>query len=63
MDFTKEELQNIRDNNNANWKQIGDPSAYGGVFESPDYPGKVVKIQDGYFRTYDNEIDKQTIKK
>lgn len=59
MDFTKEELQNIRDNNNANWKQIGDPSAYGGVFESPDYPGKVVKIQDGYFRTYDNEIDKQ----
>ena len=59
MDFTKEELQNIRDNNNPNWKQIGDRSAYGGVFESPDYPGKVVKIQDGYFRTYDNEIDKQ----
>jgi hypothetical protein len=59
MDFTLKELQDIRDNNNANWKQIGDPSMYGGVFESPDYPGKVVKIQDGFFRTYDNEIDKQ----
>jgi len=59
MDFTLEELQDIRDNNNPNWKQIGDPSAYGGVFESPDYPGKVVKIQGGHFGTYDNEIDKQ----
>jgi len=60
MDFTQEELYAIkRGDKNINWKRIGDRSAYGGVYESPDYPGKVVKIQDGYFSTYDNEIDKQ----
>lgn len=59
MDFTKEQLKAIRSGKNKDWKRIGDPSAYGGVYESPLNPGKVVKIQQGDYSIYDNEIDKQ----
>lgn len=59
MDFTKEQLKAIKSGINKDWKRIGDPSAYGGVYESPLNPGKVVKIQQGDYSIYDNEIDKQ----
>jgi len=59
VDFTKEQLKAIRSGTNKDWKRIGDPSAFGGVYESPLNPGKVVKIQRGDYSIYDNEIDKQ----
>ena len=59
MNFTKEQLKAIKSGTNNDWKRIGDPSAYGGVYESPLNPGKVVKIQQGDYSIYDNEIDKQ----
>ena len=59
MNFTKEQLKAIKSGKNKDWKRIGDPSAYGGVYESPLNPGKVIKIQQGDYSIYDNEIDKQ----
>jgi len=59
VNFTKEQLKAIKSGKNKDWKRIGDPSAYGGVYESPLNPGKVVKIQQGDYSIYDNEIDKQ----
>ena len=59
MDFTKEELNKITSGADNSWSRIGDPSAFGGIYESPNHPGKVVKIQTGNFSTYDNEINKQ----
>ena len=59
MNFTKEQLKAIKSGKNKDWNRIGDPSAYGGVYESPLNPGKVVKIQQGDYSIYDNEIDKQ----
>ena len=60
MDFTLDELKAIANNRSEGWRRIGDPSAYGGIYENPDlYPGKVVKIQEGKFNVYDNEVAKQ----
>ena len=59
MDFTREELDAIRFGKAPGWERIGDPSAYGGIFRSSSNPGKVVKIQEGDFATYDNEIARQ----
>lgn len=59
MDFTREQLDAITSGNDNSWRRIGDPSVFGGVYESADYPGKVVKIQKGEFSIYDNEINKQ----
>lgn len=59
MDFTREELNQIRVGANPDWKRIGDSSAYGGIFKSPTHPGRVIKIQYGHYDTYDNEINKQ----
>ena len=59
MDFNLQDLLDIRSGKAEGWERIGDPSAYGGIFRSPSNPGKVVKIQEGDFATYDNEIARQ----
>ena len=60
MDFTLDELKAISNNRAEGWRRIGDPSAYGGIYENPDlYPGKVFKFQEGKFNVYDNETAKQ----
>ena len=41
------------------WQRIGDNSAYGGVFKSKKYPGKVIKVQNGDYQLFDNEINRQ----
>lgn len=59
IDFSKEDLNRIRMGVDPEWRRVGDASAYGGVYKSPKHPGKVIKVQSGYYKTYDNEIDKQ----
>lgn len=59
MNFTKQELRQIQMGVHPEWQRIGDSSAYGGVYRSSKYPGKVVKVQSGDYRLFDNEIAKQ----
>lgn len=58
VDFTREEIDQIRRGNNSDWKAIGSGS-YGSVYKSPKNPGKVIKIQEGDYGEYNNEISKQ----
>lgn len=59
MEFNRQELNKIRIGVHPDWSRVGDDSAYGGVFKSPKYPGKVIKIQSGNYGTWKNETDKQ----
>jgi len=59
VDFTKDELRQIQMGIHPEWNRIGDNSAYGGVYKSKKYPGKVIKVQSGDHRTFDNEVGKQ----
>ena len=59
MDLSKDDLRQIQVGGHPEWTRIGDPSAYGGVFKSQKYPGKVIKVQSGDYKLYDNEIARQ----
>ena len=59
LDFDVKTLKQIQAGVHPEWRRIGDPSAYGGVFKSDKHPGKVVKVQTGDYRIFDNEISRQ----
>ena len=59
MEFDRQTLKQIQAGIHPEWTRVGDPSAYGGVFKSDKHPGKVVKVQTGDYRIFDNEISRQ----
>ena len=59
FNLSKDELNQIRLGLHPEWERVGDSSAYGGVFKSSKRPGKVIKVQSGDYKTYDNEIARQ----